>query len=208
MRSPLPPPPEPAPTRADSQLIVAAVLDAAVELGPDATLAAIAAHAGVGVASLHRYFPTTGALFAEIFRQTYRTLVTQVRAILSDGDRDLHSVARRLCELAFVGPNLSLAYRRRLNLDIPPAWARDSAAAAYREVFADLTAWLSETLPAPPADLPARVFMAFAAIRGAVLMSLLYPELAPPPEVMSAHLADTIVALLVEPPPAPAGGDR
>ena len=201
MRPPLPAPPEPTPTRADSQVIVTAVVAAAIELGPDATLAAIAERAGVGVASLHRYFPTTGALFAEISRQTYRTLVTQIRAVLSDGDRDVRSVTHRLCALAFDGPNVSLAYRRRINLEIPLAWARDTAAAAYREVFADLTAWLTEALPDPPADLPERVFMAFATIRGAVLMSLLYPELAPPPEVMSARLAETLLALLTDPHP-------
>ncbi len=201
MRAPLPTPPEPAPSRADSKEIVDAVLAAAVELGPDATLTAIAARAGVGVASLHRYFPTTAALFAEISRQTYRTLVLQIREILRDDDRELRSVTRRLCEVAFVGPNLSPAYRRRLNLEIPLAWASDTAAAAYREVFADLTAWLREVLPTPPPDLADRVFMAFATIRGAVLMSLLYPELAPAPATMSTRLTDAIVALLVDPAP-------
>lgn len=43
-----------------------AVIAAAVELGPDTPLVLIAERAGVGIASLHRYFPTTAALFAEV----------------------------------------------------------------------------------------------------------------------------------------------
>ena len=196
MRPPFSEPPGPAPQRADSQRIVAAALAAAVELGPDATLAQVADRAGIGLASLHRYFPTTAAIFAEISRQMYRTLLVQVREILGGEDRDLRSVVGKICRIAFDGPNVSPEYRRRLNLEIPLSWSKTTAEAVYQEVFGEVEAWLASNLAAPPADLSARVFLAFAAIRGAVLMTLLYPALAPSTEVMRAHLTDTVVALL------------
>lgn len=54
MRSPLDKPPEPEARRADSRQIVHSVITAAIELGPNATIAMIAERAGVGAASLHR----------------------------------------------------------------------------------------------------------------------------------------------------------
>lgn len=192
----LDPPPVPAPQRADSQQIVTAVIAAAIEIGPEATLAAIAERAGVGTASLHRYFPTIGAIFAEVSRQMYRTLLEQLRAVMADDEPDLRVVVSRVCRIAFDGPNVSLEYRRKLNLDLPLSWSKGIAEAVYQELLAELTAWLARRLPDPPADLASRVFVAFAYVRGCVLLSLLYPALAPPPEFLIEQLTDTVTATL------------
>ncbi len=181
-------PPTPSPQRADSQQIVNAVVAAAIELGPDAALAEIAERAGVGTASLHRYFPTVAAIFAEVSRQMYRTVLDQVREILSTPDPDLRSVVGKVCRVAFAGPNVSLEFRRKLNLDLPLTWSKGIAEAVYEELLVEITGWLRRNLPTPPADLEARVFVAFSCIRGAVLLSLLYPALAPSGDVLVEHL--------------------
>jgi AcrR family transcriptional regulator len=190
------PPPVPAPQRADSQQIVSAIITAAIDLGPEATLAEIADRAGVGVASLHRYFPTVASIFAEVSRQMYRTVHVQIRAILSEEGLDLRTAIARLCRIAFDGPNVSMEYRRKLNLDLPLSWSKGIAEAVYKEMLAEITEWLAQRLGDPPADLGARVFVAFSYIRGSVLLSLLYPALSPPHEVLIEHLGETIMQIL------------
>jgi AcrR family transcriptional regulator len=197
------PPPQPAPQRSDSQQIVDAIVRAAIELGGDGTLATIAERAGVGSTSLHRYFPTLSSIFAEVSRRMFRQLLEQVRAALADRDRDLHAIAREICEIAFAGSNVPMEFRRRMNLEIPLAWSQGVAEAAYKEILDEVTGWLQQNLVAPPADLPARVFIAFACIRGAVSMCLLYPTHAPPADAMVASTTDAVMTVLV----GPGGGE-
>lgn len=175
-------PPQPAPKRSDSQQIVSAVIAAAVELGPDTPLVLIAERAGVGVASLHRYFPTTAALFAEVSREMYRTLLHQVREIMAREDLDISTTIAEVCRVVITEPRLSLEHRRRLSFDVPLEWSRDVAEQAYRDILEEVTGWLRRRLPVCPPDLADRVFVAFAAVRGAVLVSLLFPDISPPEE--------------------------
>jgi AcrR family transcriptional regulator len=174
-------PPQPAPKRSDSQQIVSAVIAAAIELGPDTPLVLIAERAGVGIASLHRYFPTTAALFAEVSREMYRTLLHQVREIIARGD-DVSTTIAEVCRVVITEPRLSVAHRRRLSFDVPLEWSRDVAEQAYRDLLQEVTGWLRSRLPVCPPDLEDRVFVAFSAVRGAVLVSLLFPDLSPPEE--------------------------
>lgn len=191
-RAPFVKPPEPTVQRADSEQIVEAILAAAIELGPDAPIASIAERAGVGRASLHRYFPTTTAIFAEISRRMYRTLLDQVRAITQRPGTDLRAVVEAVCAVALGGPNVPLAYRQRLNLEIPLAWSKETAEAIYAEVLGELAGWVRRNVTDPPADLEQRIFIAFASVRGVVLVSLLFPALAPPKEVLAPHVADIV----------------
>lgn len=196
-------PPEPAAQRADSEQIVAAILAAAIELGPDATLASVAERAGVGKASLHRYFPTVTAIFAEVSRTTYRTLLDQVREITHRPGLDLRQVVEEVCAVALRGPNVSLAYRRRMNLEIPLAWSKDAAEEIYAAVLAELAGWVERNVAEPPADLAQRIFVAFASVRGVVLVSLLFPDLAPPMDELAPHVVDLVVHSLCGGEPAP-----
>lgn len=197
-RAPFVKPPEPVVQRSDSEQIVDAILKAAIELGPDAPIASIAERAGVGRASLHRYFPTTTAIFAEISRLMYRTLLDQVREITLRPGTDLRAVVEAVCDVALGGPNVSLAYRQRLNLEIPLAWSKDTAEAIYAEVLGELVGWIRRNVSDPPADLEARMFVAFASVRGVVLVSLLFPNLAPPKEALAPHVADLVVFALTK----------
>ncbi|MEZ4399164.1 MAG: TetR/AcrR family transcriptional regulator [Kofleriaceae bacterium] len=195
-RSVLKPPPKPAPKRSDSQQIVAAVVAAAVELGPDATLVLIAERAGVGIASLHRYFPTTAALFAEVSREMYRTLLQQVREIMARADLSTGATIAEVCRVVLTEPRLSIAHRRRLSFEVPLEWSRDVAEDAYRELLELVTSWLRERLPGPPPDLEERVFVAFSTLRGAVLVALLFPDLGPPEERLIAQASRSVALTL------------
>jgi AcrR family transcriptional regulator len=193
----LPSPPPPRPLRADSSVIVQSILVAAIELGPQATLAEIAERAGVGTASLHRYFPSTSALFAEITRQMFRTLLDQVGAVLRRSDLDVRGAVEAICRIALDGPNVSMEFRRRLNLDVPPAWTIDVVEATYAELVHELVAWLRRKLTHPPADLETRVFVAFAAVRGANLLALVFPHLAPSHDALLDQMVSTVMSTLI-----------
>jgi AcrR family transcriptional regulator len=182
-------PPAPAARRSDSQQIVSAVITAAMELGPDTTLTLIAERAGVGIASLHRYFPTSAALFAEVSREMYRTLIRQVREITSRTDLDVTQAIVEVCRVVITEPRLSIEHRRRLSFDVPLEWSREVAEAAYREVLDEVITWLARRLPERPRDLEDRVFVAFAAVRGAVMVALLFPDLAPSEDRLVAQVA-------------------
>jgi AcrR family transcriptional regulator len=172
------------------------VIAAAIELGPQATLSSIAARAGVGAASLHRYFPTTAAIFAEVSRQTYRTLLAQVRALLARTDIAPRDMVHEVCRLALQGPGLTYEHRRRLNLEIPLAWSIDAVEPIYAEIIGELAGWASSRLPTPPEYLHARLFVAFGAVRGVVLMGWLFPSMAPSQDEALAIVTQPIWEIL------------
>ena len=78
---PLAPPQAPAPSRPESTAIVDALVAAALELGPDASVNAIAERAGVGVASLYRYFPSKASILAKHPAERYATALEMAAAI-------------------------------------------------------------------------------------------------------------------------------
>lgn len=192
-------PPEPSPQRSASQHIVESIVAAAIELGADATLATIADRAGVGSASLHRYFPTLSSIFAEVSRRMFRRLLGEIRGALADRDRELREIVRHICQIAFAGSDsaVSIAYRRRMNLEIPLAWSQETAEQAYQEIIEEVSAWLSTHLVEPPPEITGRVFLAFACIRGAVSFLILYPSCAPATDVLIERTTDAALAALL-----------
>lgn len=184
-------------------------MEAAIELGPLAPLASIAERAGVGVASLHRYFPTTAAILAEVSRRGHRAMVEQIRELSARDDLDLRAMVREVCRVALEGPGLSLSHRQRLNLEIPLVWSLGAAEESYREALELGAAWIRRSMRAPPADLDARIFVGFASIRGAVLMVLAFPALAP--RDVLPTLAESVYVTLtgdMGDTPQPSGGGR
>lgn len=196
----------PAAQRADSEQIVRAIIAAAIHLGPEATLVDIAARAGVGVASLHRYFPTTAAIFAEVSRETYRTLLEQIRRVTDRTDLDLRSMIHEVCSAVVAGPGLSFEHRRRLNLEIPLIWSMGVAEQVYAEVVDATTVWIRKNVVPPPVDLDARIFIAMGTLRGCTLVGLLYPNLAPSNEVLLPVLVDAVHRIVAGGAPEPPSG--
>ena len=191
------PPPAPNPKRSDSQAIVESIIAAALELAsPDVTMNEIAERAGVGIASLYRYFPNRTAIYAEISRRLLRKFQSQLQVILADSDQDLQAAVTEVCRAVVVGPEVSPEVRRSLNLLVPFSWSAQSADDVFRTALLGITAWLEHKLEEPPADLAQRVFVAFASARGAMNMSTIYPDLAPSHEALIRHMARGVMAHL------------
>jgi len=92
-KDPLAPQPEPAPTTSDSAEIVEAIVAAVIAIGdPNVSVNAIAERAGVGVASVYRYFPNKSAIYAEISRRLQRDFLAGLRTKLGDPLRAPHEV--------------------------------------------------------------------------------------------------------------------
>ena len=80
------------PLRADARRNHERILESArvvfAEAGPDAQIDDVARHAGVGVGTVYRHFPTKEALLAELVRQKFRLFADRAREALEhDGNR-------------------------------------------------------------------------------------------------------------------------
>ena len=184
----LAPVPEPAPTRSDSVAIVEAIIRALIELDdPDTSMSAIAERAGVGIASLYRYFPNKPAIYAELSRRLQRDFAARVRGVL-DTAGSVAEAIEGCCRLSVFVPDVSPALRRSLNLSVPLSWSQDNASSTFRAAIVEMTAWLAARLSPVPSNLEERVFVAFSAGRGLVMVSRLLPEHAPTDEALVAHM--------------------
>ncbi len=194
----LAPQPPPSPIREDSREIVEAIVAAAVDLAdPAVTLQAIAERAGVGVASLHRYFPSKGAIYAEISRRLHRKFLLQLRAVLTEPSTDLRTSVRKVCALVVDGPGVSPALRKCINVVVPVSWSQESAEEIFGTAIREIAGWLQANLEHPPPDLAERVFVAFAAGRGLVLVSMVMPQHAPGHEALIDHMTRGTMCHLV-----------
>lgn len=167
------PPTPPGPTRGDSKQIVDAVLAAVATLPVDTPLKSIAERAGVGVASLHRYFPSRASIYAELSRRMQRDFVNVLRETLATPEATPLSVADSLCHFAVSVPR---PLRAVLNLDVPFSWTEDNAATSFTVAIDELTGWLSTRILPPPENLRHQVFAAFSCVRGLVIYSTMMPD--------------------------------
>lgn len=67
-------------------LLIEAAKDVLGKGGPDASLEAVARHAGVGIATLYRNFPTREALFQAVFSRELEQLVATAEGLVDAGD--------------------------------------------------------------------------------------------------------------------------
>ena len=79
------------PLRADARRNHERILESArvvfAQAGPDAQIDDVARHAGVGVGTVYRHFPTKEALLAELVRQKFRLFADRARdALAKDGE--------------------------------------------------------------------------------------------------------------------------
>jgi AcrR family transcriptional regulator len=196
-------PPAPTPRRLEGEEIVNAVVTATIELDdPEASVNAIADRAGVGVASLYRYFPSKPAIYAEISRRVQAEFAAGIRAVLADPSHDLRSAIAACCRVAIAVP-ASPTLRRHLHLAVPGAWIYPELAAGVRDLVAEMTAWLEPRLRAPPPDLAARIFVGFAAARGAIQLAALVPALRPSDDELVELITRGALAYLDLPTRAP-----
>lgn len=181
----LEPPPPPAPSRAASESIVEAILHATMSLPEEASLTAIAERAGVGIASLYRYFPNKAAIHAELTRFVQREFLKTLRMILSDESLSTHEAVRAMSQLA-VG--LPPSMRRIVDLSIPFAWSQEHTLETFSAAIDEIVAWLALRLDPVPENLRQRVFVAFACNRGIMIFSSMMPDAA----LTDEHLVEYI----------------
>ncbi|HMR78369.1 MAG TPA: TetR/AcrR family transcriptional regulator [Polyangiaceae bacterium] len=198
-KDPLAPQSPPRPSREDSRQIVEAVIGATAALAdPDASMQAIADRAGVGIASVYRYFPSKAAIYAELSRRLHHRMLDAVRAVLSRSNGDVESALAEVCRTVVVAEGLDPALRRCLNASVPLSWSLDSANEVFPVIMDEIVAWLEAHLAQPPTDLRERVFLAFATARGMVMLSMVFPELAPSEEYVTRKLVAATRTLLLD----------
>jgi AcrR family transcriptional regulator len=95
------------PLRADArrnrERILASARAAFAESGADAQIDDVARHAGVGVGTVYRHFPTKQALLTELVRQTFRLFTQCAREALQAGGEPfalIEGLLRRIAETA------------------------------------------------------------------------------------------------------------
>jgi AcrR family transcriptional regulator len=95
------------PLRADARRNRDRILQSAraafAESGADAQIDDVARHAGVGVGTVYRHFPTKQALLTELVRQTFRLFTERAREALQAGGEPLaliEGLLRRIAETA------------------------------------------------------------------------------------------------------------
>jgi AcrR family transcriptional regulator len=95
------------PLRADARRNRERILQSAraafAESGADAQIDDVARHAGVGVGTVYRHFPTKQALLTELVRQTFRLFTGWARAALEAGGEPfalIEGLLRRIAETA------------------------------------------------------------------------------------------------------------
>jgi AcrR family transcriptional regulator len=95
------------PLRADARRNREQILQSAraafAESGADAQIDDVARHAGVGVGTVYRHFPTKQALLTELVRQTFRLFTEWARGALEAGGEPfalIEGLLRRIAETA------------------------------------------------------------------------------------------------------------
>src|SRR5580693_9350339 len=95
------------PLRADARRNRERILQSAraafAETGAEAQIDDVARHAGVGVGTVYRHFPTKQALLAELVRQTFRLFTEWAREALEAGGEPfalIEGLMRRIAETA------------------------------------------------------------------------------------------------------------
>ena len=95
------------PLRADARRNREQILQSAraafAESGADAQIDDVARHAGVGVGTVYRHFPTKQALLTELVRQTFRLFTGRAREALEAGGEPfalIEGLLRRIAETA------------------------------------------------------------------------------------------------------------
>lgn len=185
-------PQRPAPRNEQSAAIVDATVAAATELGPSASVEAIAKRAGVGSASVYRYFPTKAALFAEVGRRVHLRMKEEIIALSRGVEFD--EGIERICRMGLEVSQFPESVRRHLHEEVPWSWVDETARVTTEEIVEALVEAIERTtqLPIDRPALQQRVIVAISIVRGAALSALRFPNLTGP---ASALLPDVVRAV-------------
>lgn len=191
------PPVPPSPSRSDSRAIVEAIVEATKELlaKGDCTMNSIARRAGVGVASLYRYFPDKAALITEVFRRQHWVLEESILAHL-DHQTNLEGVVKS-CVHSFLRIEQEVSLRRTLYFDIPIAWTLDIMTATTQRMLESFAIKVADFLPdVPSAEIRQRVFHSMSIARGMGQLRILLPDIAPDQRQLEANAIALITLVM------------
>ncbi|HEV3001350.1 MAG TPA: TetR/AcrR family transcriptional regulator [Solirubrobacteraceae bacterium] len=159
-----------------------------------ASVAAVAARAGIAVGSVYRHFPSKGELFAELFRRASAHELDATRAAVEGADDHPHdrlaAAAATFAERALRGRRLAWAL-----IAEPVDPLVESERLAFRRAYRDLFAEIVEDgvargeLPAQDAELTA------AAVVGAIGEALVGPLSPVAPEGDPGAVVAAVVAV-------------
>jgi AcrR family transcriptional regulator len=104
--------------------------------GIDVPMAAIARHAGVGVATLYRRFPTKESLVTEVFADQFVACVSVVDDALADPDpwHGFCTVVRKVCDMQAVDRGFSVAFVAAFPDAVDVEKHRDHAVRGFAEL--------------------------------------------------------------------------
>ncbi len=157
---------------------------------------AIAERAGVGVASVHRYFPNKQAVFAEVARRRDRQFLADLDRLLSDNP-SLEVGIERCVRLMVEMDAQEAQMRRTLNVDLPVRWSLAEPDPVHVDVIRRLTAWLLGHLPdVSPEVIQERAFLGLGTLLGVVKLSLIVPKLALEPELTVQRMTRVLVGIV------------
>lgn len=126
--------------RSDAQLNRDRIVEVAIALfaerGPEVSMASIARHAGVGVATLYRRFPTKESLVSEVFADQFMTCLATVEEALTDPDpwQGFCWVVEKVCVMQAVNRGFASAFLAAFPEAVDVARVRDQAVAGFTEL--------------------------------------------------------------------------
>lgn len=161
--------------------MVEAIVEAATALLEDSGLEGfttnhVAERAGVGVASVYRYFADKEAIIAEIDGRNRRENAEQLTKALAMAEHDFAAALRGMLRhfLDTSGPRGRL--RRILVSEVPLAWVAPNANATLTALIGTFTATLTKLRPdLSEAEIRRRLHVAFHAVQGVAVGQLVFP---------------------------------
>ncbi|MFK7929411.1 MAG: TetR/AcrR family transcriptional regulator [Myxococcota bacterium] len=187
------PPPRPAPARSDSRAIVEAILEAARQLPVDASVNAIADRAGVGIASLYRYFPGKEAIYAELARVGHVRIREAIAARLGV----VNTLESAIRECVRLGTELPFEERHvvdHVHANIPFAWHKEEAVQIWNQIIDMVSIQLEHFIVGTPTQIRTRARMMAVLLRGAARTNNLVPRTGTSTEDEAALLEAALLA--------------
>jgi AcrR family transcriptional regulator len=171
------------PSRRDSREVFEAIVTAATEIlagqGMDAmTTNRVAERAGVGIASVYRYFKDKAAIIAEIDIRNRHANAAELISIIEANGPDIAKVVRACLRFFLDARDARSNVRRALMTEVPLSWIAAPARAHWSQVLAISTAAVSRARPdLSPPEIERRVFVALHAIQGVVQGQIVFPSI-------------------------------
>lgn len=195
------------PGRADSRKVVEAILDAATLLLEEQGLESfttnhIAERAGVGIASVYRYFADKEAIIAELDSRNRRENAEELVRALALIEEDVPAGVRAMLRFFLESSGSRGRLRRAVVSEVPLSWIAPNASRTLEALIEAFTATLTRVQPAlPPAEIRRRLHVAFHAVQGVAVGQLVFPLADVDLDTAVSLMEPAVIAIVFAPPP-------